>query len=120
MYIPTLICFYHSMERIFFTCANREMSRVSRPISLINHKNIGFLSNAGPDHIKITKLPSQRLMFDHHRSASETPFNWCFAGVIWCFAGGPMVARFSTIWIFSALIRHKKVVRDGPPLAKLT
>ena len=27
-----------------------------------NHKNIGFLSNIGPDPLKITKLPSQRSM----------------------------------------------------------
>ena len=29
---------------------------------LINHKNIGFLSNTGPDPLKITKLPSQHSM----------------------------------------------------------
>ena len=53
---------------------------------LKNHKNIGFLSNTGPDHLKITKLPSQHSMLGHHRNASETPFKWCFAG-------GPMMAR---------------------------
>ena len=42
---------------------------------LKNHKNIEFLGNAGPDPLKITKLPSQHSMLGHHRHASETPFN---------------------------------------------
>ena len=55
------------------------------PPPLKNHKNLGFLSNTGLDSLKITKLPRQHLMFDHHRHASETPFKWRFAG-------GPMMA----------------------------
>ena len=39
------------------------------PPSLKNHKNIGFLSNTGPDPLKVTKLP----ILCHHRPASETP-----------------------------------------------
>ena len=35
-----------------------------------NTKNIGFLSNTGPDPLKITKLPSQHSMFGHYRPAS--------------------------------------------------
>ena len=54
--------------------------------SLKNHKNIGFLSNIGPDPLKITKLPSLHSMLGHHQHASETPFKWRFAG-------GPMMAR---------------------------
>ena len=42
---------------------------------LKNHKNMGFLSNSGPDPLKITKLQSQHSMLGHHRPASETPFN---------------------------------------------
>ena len=53
---------------------------------LENYKNIGFLSNTGPDSLKITKLPIQHSMFGHYRHASETPFKWRFAG-------GPMMAR---------------------------
>ena len=45
-----------------------------------NHINIGSLSNNGPDPLKITKVPSQQLMLGHHRHASETPYNWRFAG----------------------------------------
>ena len=41
-------------------------------IPLKNHKNIGFLSNTGPDPLKITKLPSQHSMLGHHQHASET------------------------------------------------
>ena len=41
---------------------------------LKNHKkNVCFFSNAGPDPLKNTKLPSQNSMLDHHRHASETP-----------------------------------------------
>ena len=38
-------------------------------------QNILFPSNTGPDPLTNTKLPSQNLMFDHHRHASETPLN---------------------------------------------
>ena len=47
----------------------------------------GFLSNTGPNPLKITKLPRQHLMLGHHRHASETPFKWRFAG-------GSVMARF--------------------------
>ena len=47
---------------------------------LKNHKNIGFLSNTGPDPLKITKLQSQFSTLGHHRHASKTPFKWRFAG----------------------------------------
>ena len=60
-------------------------------LPLENHKNIGFLSNTGPDPLKITKLPSQQSMKGHHRNASETPFKWRFAG-------GSMMARLN--WYF--------------------
>ena len=51
-----------------------------------NHKNIGFLSNTGPDPLKITKLSSQHSMLGHHRPSSKTTFKWNFAG-------GPMMGR---------------------------
>ena len=47
---------------------------------LENYKNIGFLSNTGPDPLKITKLPIQHSMLGHHRPTSEMPFKWSFAG----------------------------------------
>ena len=50
------------------------------------HKNIGSISNNGPDPMKITKLPSQHSMLDHQRHASKTSFQWRFAGV-------PMIVR---------------------------
>ena len=53
---------------------------------LKKYKNIEFLSNAGLDPLKITKLPSQLSMLGHNRHTSETPFKWRFAG-------GPMMAR---------------------------
>ena len=45
------------------------------PLPLKNHKNIGFLSNTGPDPFKITKLLIQHSMLVYHRRASETPLN---------------------------------------------
>ena len=71
------------------------------PPPLKNHKNKGFLSNTGPDPLKIEKLPSQHSMLGHHRPApiSETPFKWRFAG-------GPMIARFKFYW--DSLSPHKK------------
>ena len=56
------------------------------PDPLENYKNIGFLSNTGPDPLKFTKLPIQNSMLGHHRSASETPFKKRLAG-------GPLMAR---------------------------
>ena len=47
-----------------------------------NHKNIGLLSNTGPDHLIFTKLQSQHSMLGHRWSASETPPEWCFAGAL--------------------------------------
>ena len=64
----------------------RWKGRGSGHLPLKKHKNIGFLSNTGPDALKITKLTSQHSMLGHHRPASETPLNG--------FAGEPMMARF--------------------------
>ena len=58
----------------FVTCADPEGGQGVRT-PLENYKNIGFLSNTGPDPLKITKLPIQHSMLDHHRT-----FKWRFAG----------------------------------------
>ena len=55
-------------------------------LPLENYKNIGSLSNTGPDPLKITNLPIQHSMLGHHRPARETPFKWRFAD-------GPLMAR---------------------------
>ena len=80
------------------------------PPPLKNHKNIGFLSNTGPDPLKIQKLPSQHSVFGHHRPVpvSETPLNWRFTG-------GPMMARFKCY--LDSLSTHKKRCQS---LAKLS
>ena len=56
---------------------------------LKNHKNIGFLNNTDPDPLKNHEATnfSQNSMLDHHRPASEMPFQWRVAG-------GKMMARF--------------------------
>ena len=79
-----------------------------------DHKNIRFLSNTGLDPLKITKLPSQHSMLDHHQHTSETPFKWRFAG-------GLMMARL--YWYLDPPSPHqqKKInVTVEPPLAKLS
>ena len=48
---------------------------------LKNHKNLGFLSNTGPDCLKNHKATKPEF------NVSETPFKWHFTG-------GPMLARF--------------------------
>ena len=67
------------------TCADSEEGQRSGP-PLENYRNIGFLSNTGPDPLKIKKLPIQHAIFDHHQPTSETPFKWRFTG-------GPLMAR---------------------------
>ena len=52
------------------------------PPTLKIHKNIGFLSNTRPDPLKYHKATciKPNSMLGHNRQASETPFNWSFAG----------------------------------------
>ena len=64
---------------------------------LKNHKNIGFLSNIGPDPIKITKLPSQHSILGHHGSPVKHHLN----GVS---LGGRLWPAYSGIWILPPLI----------------
>ena len=59
---------------------------VRTPPPLESYKNKGFLSNTGPDPLKITQLLIQHSLLGHYRSASETPFKWRFAG-------GPFMGR---------------------------
>ena len=78
-------------------------------------KNIGFLSNTGPDPLRITKLPIQHLMVGHHRPVSETPLKWRLAG-------GPLMARLK--WYLDPSSPHQtkkntKIVKIGPLLTKL-
>ena len=104
-----------------FTWADPEGEQGVRtpPPPLKNHKNIGFPGDIDPDPLKIAKLPSQHLMLDHHRHASEMPFKWRFAG-------GSMLVRI--FWYLDPLSSHqqkktnKKTLSklDGPPLAKLS
>ena len=54
---------------------------------LKNHKNMGFLSNAGPDSLKNHKSIKPAFNFVH---SSARQWN----GIKWRFAGGPMMARW--------------------------
>ena len=56
-------------------CGSRGGDRGSGP-PLKNQKNIGSLSNTGPDPLKNHKsICSKHSMLGHHRHTSETPFN---------------------------------------------
>ena len=66
-------------ELFLFHARIQEGDRGSRP-PLRNYKNIGFLTNTGPDHLKKSQLPSQPSMLGHHQPTSERPFKWRFAG----------------------------------------
>ena len=70
-------------------------------IPLKNHKSKGFPSNTSQDPLKITKLASQHSMFGHHRPANEMPFQWRFAG-------GQVMARFSSFLSLSPLKNKKQ------------
>ena len=77
-----------------------------------NYKNAGFLSNAGPDPLKITKLPSEHSMLGHHRPACKTLFKWHFAG-------GPMMVRLWRYNVFGLTLlssTKKNDVKVGPTL----
>ena len=76
---------------------------------LENYKNIGYLSNTGPDPLKITELPIQHSMYGHYRPASETPFKWRFAG-------GPLMAR--SLWYLD--LSSKKKRQSWTPSHKLS
>ena len=70
------------------------------------YKNIGFLSNTGPDPLKTTKLQIQHSMLGHDRPASETPFKWRFA----C---GPLMARYWWYLDPSSPQQTKKKLSNG-------
>ena len=75
-----------SDDQIESSCADPEEGQgVRTPTE--KSQNIGFLSNTGPDPLKITELQSQLSMLGHNQYASETPFKWRFAGV-------PMMTRY--------------------------
>ena len=56
-------------------------------------QNTVFSSNIDPDPLKFTKLLSQHSMVGHYLHASETPFQWRFAG--WADDGPLLVAVHS-------------------------
>ena len=79
---------------------------------LKNHKNIGYLSNFGPDPLKkITKLPSQHSIFGHHRPASETLFKWRSLGA----DHGPLIVVFGS-YLTSSI--YKNMLSKLDPLCQ--
>ena len=56
-------------------CADPD-GRQGVPTPPPNHKNIGSLSNTGPDFLKITNLPSRNSELGHHRHVIYMAFRW--------------------------------------------
>ena len=61
------------------------------PSRMEKHKAVDFLMKTGSNLWKRTKLP----MLGHHRTASEAPFKWRFAGGLMVVPFGYWVYRFS-------------------------
>ena len=91
--------------------------------SLKNHKFIRFLSNTGPDPLKITKLPSQHSRVGHYQPTSETPFQWRFTGrpIItlfwWSFELAPLKKQHlsdsdKTFWIRPCFVTATSATTD--------
>ena len=84
------------------------------PPPLKNHKNIGFLNNTGPDHLKITKLQMYQASVKY-RVIISTPAKHHSHGISLV---GRCWPAYSVIWILSS--KKKKHCKVGPPLAKLS
>ena len=103
------LCAYRFIPRryltIALTCADPEEGQgVRTPPPPENYKNIGFLSNTGPDSLKITKLPIQHSMLGHHRPPAKRHLN----GV--SLAGRGWTAN-SGIWFLLLLLNLKKTTK---------
>ena len=90
----------HEQENTQVSRADAEVGTGGPDPTLKNHKNIGFLSNTGPDHPppppkkkkkKKKKKKLQSYQASIRRHTSETSFKWRFAGV-------PMMVRLK--WYF--------------------
>ena len=81
--------------------------------SLKNHKNIGFLSNTGPDPKKWQSYQASIQC----RVIIGTPAKRHLNGVS---LAGRWWPAYSGIWMFPLLIKLKNVVIVGPPLTKLS
>ena len=89
---------------------NNMYAQIQSPPPLKRFKAMGFLSNNGPDSLKITKPPSQHLMLDHYRLACETFRSQA--------DGGPLKV------VFGSSLRHSTAKKShswvGSPLTKLS
>ena len=80
-------------------------------------KNLGFLSNTGPDPLKITKLSSQHSMLGHHRAI----IGKTVMAFRWRADDGPLIVVFGSS-LFSSTNKpqphlipsKKKNVKVGP------
>ena len=96
-----LNCVYKILDDIRHAQIQRGGTGGPDPPPPENHKNIGFLSNTGPNSLKITKLPSQIQC----SPIIGTPAKRHLNGIL--LAGRWWPTYSSGIWILPALINQK-------------
>ena len=100
-------------------CADPEGGGVDKgfgPPWKITKKIIGFLSNSGPDPLKITKLPIQHSMLGHHGPPAKRQMAFRWRAV-----DGPLIVVFGSFLLSSNYKKEKKnFVKVGPPLTILS
>ena len=97
--------------QMFQSCADPEGGNRGSgppPPPMKNCKNIGFLSNSGPDSPKIMMLPSQHSMLGHHHHAAFR----CWAN------DGRLIVVFGSLTPHQ--LKTKKNFVKGPPLKKFS
>ena len=85
-----ILIYFHKLDKIHLMRGSRGGTgvRTAPPHPLKNHKNIGFLSNSGPDLLKNHKATKPAIQF---WDIISTPAKRHLKK--WHFAGGPMMAR---------------------------
>ena len=92
-------------QKVFnFMRGSRGGNRGSGP-PLKNHKNIGFLSNTGPDSLKFTKKSQSYQVSIQCWAISGTPANRHLNDVL---LAGQRWPAFSGIWVLPSLKEKKK------------
>ena len=66
--------------RTLFSSCSQIRTGIHKMLERIANREDCFFSNTGPDPLKIVKLPSQRSILGNDSQASETPYEWSFAG----------------------------------------
>ena len=108
---PDLKKIYYN--RIKKSCEDPE-GETGGPDPLKNHKNIGLLRNTGPDPLKNHKATKPAFNVGPTSASQRNPIELVFC---WQADDGPLIVLFGS---FLPSSTKKKVVKVGPPLAKLS